>query len=232
MKQKRKDPVRKFGGRSIPGIVLIILIPALLIGGGFAWFWSSDLGGFEEVRKLASVKCLGCLGLDPVVPGFSEFWVEYPGDHDRAGEDVDHSDKVISIIENDEVEILVLFFWTQGCVPCAEQWDEMVEKGIASGKEDGGIQGDRYDKFRMISTDAADDDDGFYVTYRPTGKETGVPMTTFIFQDTDGSIKWWSHYGKMDIGPFMDIIEDIVQYLEAARLKDDYDDISSIDDHH
>ena len=57
-------------------------------------------------------------------------------------------------------------------------------------------------------------------------------MTTFIFQDTDGSIMWWSHYGKMGIGQVEDMIEDINGYLEAARLKDDYEDITSIDDHH
>jgi hypothetical protein len=232
MKRNVIDPVRKFGGKPLPPYLALVLVPLILTAGGASWYYASSEGGFEEVDRLASVKCLGCLGLDPVIPAFTEFWTVYPEDHVDAGDEVNHPEPVHEILGREEVDIFVLFFWTQGCVPCAEQWDEMVEEDIASGPEDGGVQGDRYDRFRMISIDAADDENGFYMTYRPTGLETGVPMTTFLFKDTEGTVRWYSHYGKMSISDFEERIEDVKSFLEASRIKDDYDDISTADDHH
>jgi|GEM_PF-964658 len=223
-----KDPIPKFGGRTIPGTVLVIILPLLLLASGAAWYFASDGGGYREVDKLASVKCLGCLGLDPVVPGFSEFWTAYPEDHLHGGEEVPHPDIVIDTLDDDRYDLLILFFWTQGCVPCAEQWEEMVDRSIAAGPENGGHEGDRYEHVRIISNDAAEET-GLYHTYTPTGKETGVPMTTFLFRDAEGKILWWSHYGKMEIGDLEEMIESILDYIKADRLKHDYDEISSSD---
>lgn len=231
MKRKVKDPVQRFGGRPLPGMVLIIILPLILIGSGAAWYWSTDEGGFEEVDKLASVKCLGCLGLDPVVPGFSEFWIEYPSDNEKAGQEVQHPDITLDNLADEDTDVLILFYWTQGCVPCAEQWEEMKHENIASGEEKGGREGTRYEKLTMFSLDAAEDTD-VYRTYTPKGTETGVPMTTFLFEDPDGNIQWYSHYGKMEINDVIEMIEEIQEYLEALRLKKEYDDISSVDDGH
>jgi hypothetical protein len=231
MKRNIKDPVQKFGGRPLPGIIMLILIPVLLVGSGAAWYWSSDEGGFREVDNLASVKCLGCLGLDPVVPGFKEFWTVYPEDNVNAGQEVTHPDITHQVLDSDEYEIFILFFWTQGCVPCAEQWEEMKEKDIASGPEDGGREGPRYDKLRMICFDAAKDT-SIYRTYTPKGTETGVPMTTFVFKAPEGGMHWWSHYGKMELDDVVEMIEGTFEYIEALKLAKDYDDISSVDDHH
>jgi hypothetical protein len=132
----------------------------LLISLGIGtWAFGSSSGGYEQVDKLASIKCLGCLGLDPVVPGFSEFWIEYPEDHVKEGQEVDHPQEVIDILDDEDVDLFILFF-----------------------------------------CDAADDPVGYYTTYvAPTGLENGVPMTTFIFRDNDGVIKWYSHYGRMEL---------------------------------
>ncbi|MGA1819710.1 MAG: TlpA family protein disulfide reductase [Thermoplasmatota archaeon] len=198
-RRKIEDPYPGYGGRQIPPMLAIGIILILIsVGIGTLAIGSRD-GGYDEVEKLASIKCLGCLGLDPVVPGFSHFWVEYPPDHDKAGEEVDHPGRVQEVLDTDGVDLLILFFWTQGCVPCKEQWDEMVDEDIASGPEDGGIEGGKYKALRIISVDAAEDPDRFYPTYIPTGIETGVPMTTFIFEDSDGVINWYSHYGRMEI---------------------------------
>ncbi len=229
MKRMVKDPVERFGGRPLPGSLLVFLVPILLIFGASAWFFASDGGGFREIEKLASVKCLGCLGLDPVVPGFSEYWIEYPEDNLKSGEPVPHPKAVTGILDRDDVDLLILFFWTQGCVPCAEQWEEMSGAGIASGPEDGGVEGDKYERFRMISLDAAEETT-LYHTYRPKGTETGVPMTTFLFKDHNGDILWWSHYGKMDLGDVEERIEEIFDLIERSRLKGEYDDISSVGD--
>lgn len=234
----KKDPLPGYGGKPLSPLlsVAVILIAAGL--GIGAWVIGSSEGGYEQVDKLASVKCLGCLGLDPVIPGFEKFWTVYPDDHNNAGQPVDHnvtaegSDTVHDIITYTDpvVDIFVLFFWTQGCVPCAEQWEEMVDEGIASGPEDGGIEGDRFDDFKMISYDAAERDGRrLYNTYIPTGDETGVPMTTFIFQGPDDEIRWYSHYGKMEIDDIHELVENIQYFKEHGNLKDQYDDIAHAD---
>lgn len=210
--RNNEDPYPGYGGRSFPPLLSLGVAFIIIAVGIGALAFGSTRGGYEEVDKLASIKCLGCLGLDPVVPGFSEFWIEYPEDHNAKGSEVDHSQEVLSILDDDEVDLLILFFWTQGCVPCAAQWKEMREEDIASGEEDGGIEGEKYANLRIISIDAADDPVGYYRTYIPTGNENGVPMTTFIFEDSDGIIKWYSHYGRMEIGPLESLITHVLYH--------------------
>jgi hypothetical protein len=225
-----KDPYPGYGGSAPhPVLALGIVLIALAFGVG-AWALGSDEGGYEQVEKLASVKCLGCLGLDPVIPPFESFWISYPEGHRKQGEEVEHSELVISTIDDEETDVMVLFFWTQGCVPCAAQWEEMKDIGIASGPEDGGREGDYYERFVLISYDAAESDGrALYETYTPTGTENGVPMTTFLFRGPDGSVQWYSHYGRMELDAMMDLMEDIQHYLETGSLKDDYDDIAHAD---
>jgi len=229
-KRKIIDPYPGFGGAHMrPVLTLCIVLIALAFGIG-SWAIGSNDGGYEQVEKLASVKCLGCLALDPILPPFEGFWIEYPEGHVKEGEEVTHPEAVLGTIGDEDVNIFVLFFWTQGCVPCAEQWDEMVEEKIASGPEDGGREGGRFERFRMTSFDAAEKEGReLYDTYIPTGLETGVPMTTFIFRGPEDDIQWYSHYGKMDVREFIVIVEDIEYYLETGSLKDDYDDIAHAD---
>ncbi|MGA1848123.1 MAG: hypothetical protein ACMUHB_02170, partial [Thermoplasmatota archaeon] len=205
-RRRIKDPYPGFGGGPFnPALALGMVLIALSFGIG-AWALGSSDGGYDQVEKLASVKCLGCLGLDPVIPPFEGFWIEYPEGHAKDGQEVLHPEMVLETIDDEDVDILVLFFWTQGCVPCAEQWEEMVDEDIASGPEDGGREGPRFDRFIMISFDAAPTEGrDLYYTYRgPTGLETGVPMTTFIFRGPEGDVQWYSHYGKMEVHAFID----------------------------
>jgi hypothetical protein len=228
--RRTKDPYPGFGGKPMsPVLALGVVLIALAFGIG-AWALGSNDGGYDQVEKLASVKCLGCLGLDPVIPPFEGFWIEYPDDHVKEGQEVPHPELVLETIDDEDVDIFVLFFWTQGCVPCAEQWEEMVEEEIASGPEDGGREGPRFERFVMISYDAAESEGReLYDSYIPTGLETGVPMTTFIFRGPEDDIQWYSHYGKMEVSAFIELVEDIQFYLETGSLKDDYDDIAHAD---
>ena len=225
--RRSKDPFPGYGGKPMSPLLSIGVV---LIAAGFgigAWVIGSTEGGYERVEKLASVKCLGCLGLDPVIPPFEGFWIDYPEDHEKNGEKVPHPEVVLSTIDDERVEIFVLFFWTQGCVPCAEQWDEMVEEGVASGPENGGKQGSHFERFRMTSYDASEEEGReLFDAYTPTGTETGVPMTTFIFRGPLGSVQWYSHYGKMEVKAMMKMVEDIQFYLETGSLKEDYEDIA------
>ncbi|MFO8050369.1 MAG: hypothetical protein R6V01_01565 [Thermoplasmatota archaeon] len=228
MQDKRpRDPTPGYGGKPLSPLLSLAVV---LLAAGFgigAWTLGSCEGGYEQVDKLASVKCLGCLGLDPVIPPFEGFWIDYPDEHLKSGEEVPHPDRVIRTLEDEDVDILVLFFWTQGCVPCTEQWEEMVDRDIASGPEDGGREGEFFERFKMTSYNAAEDDGReLYHIYIPTGKETGVPMTTFLFKGPEGKVQWYSHFGRMDVDEMVEMVEDIEEYLESGSLKEDYEDIA------
>ncbi|MFW3146060.1 MAG: hypothetical protein ACMUIE_04535 [Thermoplasmatota archaeon] len=227
---KVRDPMPGYGGKRPKPHTAVLLVISLLAAGSFFWYAGMGDGGYKEVKSLAEVKCLGCLGLDPVVPPFENFWTNYPEDHKDRGKPVDHPEEVHDILDSGDYDILILFFWGPGCEPCKKQWEEMVEEGIASGPEEGGREGDRYSDLRLISVDNTNDKVGYYGTYIPTGIEDGVPMTTFLFKTHNGTVYWYSHYGRMKIQDVEELIEEIVEYLEKERLMHHYDDISSVDD--
>jgi hypothetical protein len=204
------DSVPKKGGRP-PGPLITVAIAAVALFGGISVaLWASTGGGYDEVQRLASVKCLGCLGLDPRVPGFSEFWTVYPGGHIKAGQEVPHPALVRDILNESGTDLLIIFYWTQGCVPCAEQWEEMVGHGIAEGTEEDGKEGPEYSNMKLLSVDAAEDME-LYRTYRPKGTENGVPMTVFLFEK-DGDVNWYSHYGKMELKDVDGMINNILYH--------------------
>jgi hypothetical protein len=230
---ERSDPYPGYGGKPLSpllsiGIVLILVsigIGTLAIG--------SQEGGYDEVEKLASIKCLGCLGLNSVVPGFKEFWTVYPKDHEKEGQDIDHPELITRALDSVDVDLIILFFWTPGCVPCAAQWKEMEEDGIASGEENGGREGDKYKGFILYSLDASEFDEievelfdseisivpnDLFWTYHYNGNQydNGVPDTVFIFE-RDGEIFWYMHYGsKMELSDVDDMMTKIL-YHEIAH---------------
>jgi len=206
----RSEPLPKRGGRAMRP-VLGLLIAIIALSGGLALaLWGAFGGGYENIDRLASVKCLGCLGLDPRVPGFSEFWTVYPEGHIKAGQEVPHPALVKDLLNTSGTKLLILFYWTQGCVPCAEQWEDMVEKDIASGTEENGKEGARFSNMKLLSVDAAEDME-LYGTYRPKGTENGVPMTVFLFEKDNG-IHWYSHYGKMEVDDVDGMINNILYH--------------------
>ncbi len=219
----KKDPIQKYGGKPLPAIATLAVMVLMLAGGAGALVWGYLDEGYEEVEKLASVKCLGCLGLDPRIDGFSEFWDVYPEGHDKEGQEVDHKPTVLNSLGDEDVDITILFFWGPGCVPCAEQWEDMLDEEIASGAEDGGREGDAYDRLEMYSIDASRDDENLYWTYHFNGKKeyNGIPMTVFLFEGYD-DIMWYANYGKMDVHDMIEIIENIEQIV----LEIEYHDIS------
>ena len=214
---KIRESVPGYGGKPPSRFVALALPVALILASAGLWIYSTGEGGFSEVERLGSVKCLGCLGLNPIVPGFDgEFWIQYPEEHENKGENVSHPEIVHEILDDPEWDLLILFFWAQGCVPCAEQWEEMREKDIASGPEEDGKQGDAFERVRIISVDANEDPHGFYGSYIPTGKEDGVPMTTFLFKDDGGMINWYSRYGRMDVDNVEGMIN-LILYEEISH---------------
>ena len=204
------DQVPRKGGRPPGPLLTAAIVVVTLIGGVSMAVWGSTEGGYDEVHRLASVKCLGCLGLDPRVPGFSGFWTVYPSGHTKAGQEVPHPPLVLEMLNESGTDLIILFYWTQGCVPCAEQWEEMAEEGIADGTEENGKEGSKYSNLRLISVDAASDMD-LYRTYRPKGTENGVPMTVFLFEK-GSNIYWYCHYGKMELKDLEGMIGNILYH--------------------
>jgi hypothetical protein len=150
--------------------------------------------------------------LNSVVPGFEEFWTVYPEGHEMEGQEVDHPDFISDALAREDVNLVILFYWTQGCKPCAKQWDEMREDHIASGLEDGGREGEKYPGVLLYSLDAANFNkfdiemngvhyeivpNEIFWTYHYNGdpEKDGVPDTVFIFE-RDGEIHWWMWYGS------------------------------------
>jgi hypothetical protein len=231
--EQRKDPFPGYGGKPISPLLSIGIVLILTSVGIGALAFGTREGGYDEVKALASVKCLGCLGLNSVVPGFSEFWTDYPDGHEREGEAVDHPDFILNAFDGDDVNLIVLFYWTQGCVPCAAQWKAMEKDGIASGEEEDGREGDKYQNMLMYSLDAGNFDDyeidvhgekysvvpnELFWTYHYNGDpyQNGVPCTVFIFE-RDGEIYWWMFYGKeMPISEVNGMISQIL-YHEIAH---------------
>ncbi|MBN1389646.1 MAG: hypothetical protein JXA22_03280 [Candidatus Thermoplasmatota archaeon] len=227
-----RDPFPGYGGEHMPPLLAIgVSLMVLSVGIGIVAFGSRG-GGYDNVEKLASVKCLGCLGLDPVVPGFNGFWTYYPEGHTREGEIVDHPEWMEEALARDDVELIILFYWTPGCVPCAQQWDEMRRAGLVSGEEEGGREGDRYQGVLVYSLDASefdevdlmlfDDDvkvvpnDLFWI-YHFNGDPyyNGVPDTVFLFE-MDGQVHWFMHYGRMDASDVDGMITNVL-YNEIAH---------------
>ena len=223
----RSDPIPKYGGKPLPAIATLAVIMIMLTGGIGAFVWGYLDEGYEEVEKLASVKCLGCLGLDPRIDGFSEFWREYPDGHENEGEAVKHKPTVKNAFDDGDISVVILFFWGPGCVPCAEQWEEMSALNISGGNEKGGREGDAYPELGLYSIDATNDKEDLYWTYHFNGKKeyNGIPMTVFLFRIGD-DIWWWSHYGKMDAKEVADMIENIPKIREHLKLSSEYHDIS------
>jgi hypothetical protein len=226
-----RDPIPRKGGRPLSPFLPIAVAAVIVIMAAPALYLSSG-DGYDNVERLASVKCLGCLGLNQVVPGFSGFWTDYPQGHAKAGEAVPHPAMVRDVVVGTG-GILVLFFWTQGCVPCAAQWENMLEEGIVSGEEDGGREGSAYPEMTLFSLDASITDpvdldmngtvyslapQDLFWTYHISGKRTdnGVPVTTFMFESA-GEINWWSFYGKeMKVDEFRNMMEQI-RYHQIAH---------------
>ncbi len=223
----KKDPIQKYGGKPLSAIATLAITVIMLVAGTGALVWGYLDEGYEEVETLASVKCFGCLGLDPRIDGFSEFWDVYPDGHEKEGQPVDHRPIVLNTLNDEDVDLMILFFWGPGCVPCAEQWEEMVEEDIASGHEEGGKEGDAYEGLRLHSVDASRDDENLYWTYHFNGKKeyNGIPRTVFLFNGYD-DIMWYSHYGKMDINEVAGMIKDIQQIVLEIREHERYHDIS------
>lgn len=173
-------------------------------------------------RDIGEEICLGCLGLTPEHQHFDEFWIEYPPGHKdlfepgtlNEGEIPDHPQWILDRFE--EYDMVILFFWFHGCVPCRAQWDEMKEDGLVKGEEADGEMARYEDSVRFFSIDTIDssnnpggiDGGDLLRTYDADGVGAGAPTTVFLIEFDDGSIGWWSHDGRMeDLEQIYDVIE-------------------------
>jgi len=190
----------------------IIIALALFVSG---WYTA-----YDKSTDLNESTCLGCIALNPIVSPFSEFWVEYPKGYSREG-NVPHPQWVID--ELNKGKVVMLFYWTHGCVPCKKQWDDMKKAEIVDGSESNGYIGKRYENnITLFSIDAGTGEGGDTLKiYTPKNKEPVTP-TTVILTMKNGSVLWYAFQGPADgtggrpsIGKLEEILND------AIKVRDD-----------
>jgi len=196
---------REGGEKSRRATMLIVLQLVLLGISGGLLAYTIHQGQMDDTRAIGESSCYGCLALDPDIEGFDSFWTRYPEGHQDANGTVDHPDMVREALKDHDV--VMLFFWYPGCIPCKEQWHDMEANDlVVSGPSDqspeqGGTAGDKFaDKLAVMPLDSVSEEDGKSAMgiYHPTGRKPyGAPMTTLIFQDAKGTIYWYSQSGKM-----------------------------------
>ncbi len=168
-------------------IIGITIALAFFVGG---WYTA-----YEKSADLNESTCLGCIALNPVVPSFSEFWVEYPEDYTHHG-NVTHPRWVID--ELNKGKVVMLFYWYHGCEPCARQWNDMKNMGIVEGSEsDGKMTGMYAENITLFTIDVINDEKKDTIKiYTPKG-DIGTP-TTVILTMKNGSILWYAFQGPAD----------------------------------
>jgi len=170
--------------------VSVIIIVGLLAGGVLG-------GAYVYVQDHSSVPCLGCLGLSPLSGEFEDWWIEYPEDHSKAGQEVGHPDWVLQELK--EKEMVLIFFWQVACGPCEDQWEDMKDEGLVSGTEQDGELEKYTDIVSLYSLDIGKPNyRSALETYDPQGYNLGTPTTTFLVTLHSGEIGWYSYKGQMD----------------------------------
>jgi len=198
----------------------IKVIQAICITVSFVLLISGGYAAYNKSKTLNESICLGCIGLNPIVESFSEFWVEYPRGYGKEG-NVSHPQWVID--ELNKGKIVMLFFWYHGCEPCSRQWNDMLHAGIVEGTEENGKIGVAYkNNVTLLTIDTINSERKDSIKlYNPSKKEDYNP-TTAIITMKNGSILWYAFQGPADGSggrPSMRGLEEILNY--ALKIKED-----------
>ncbi len=158
---------------------------------------SLGLGSYSYTQQSSSVKCLGCLALNPIIPDFEDWWVEYPSGHPNSGAAVSHPAWVKSDL--DKYDAVFIFLWSDGCLGCEEQWEDMKDQGLVTGEEDGGSLAKYKGRVILYSLDARDNSRGTnsISVYDPKGAQHGTPTSVFLVKLATGEIGWFAVEGQM-----------------------------------
>ncbi len=129
-----------------------------------------------------------------------------------------HPDWILKDIE--EGDAVVLFFWSDSCLSCDVQWNDMKAEGLVSGNKTSATwEGPSDVVFHSIHA-------GNYTHKNETGKTYfiyGLPTTIFIYKDGN-EIKWYENIGYMKTDDIDYIIQEIQRpsitrfVLENAKL--------------
>ena len=182
-----ENPLDRFSRATLFKSVFIVSIAWLIIGVG--------LDGYESTRNQNEVLCLGCLALNPVVDDFGDFWVKHPD----SGKVPKHPGGVKD--ELNKKDVVFIFLWDDGCVPCEEQWEDMKDAGLVKGSEQDGEMANYTSEVTLYSLKASDGDRGSDARdiYDPNGGGHGTPTTVILTKEEGDpdTIYWWAGEGKM-----------------------------------
>jgi hypothetical protein len=152
---------------------------------------SLGVGAYTYAQQSSSIKCLGCLALTPIVEDFDDWWITHPA----TGATVDHPSWVRTDLNN--YEVVFIFLWSNGCLSCEAQWEDMKEYGLVTGEEDGGDIAKYQSTVSFYSLNAGDGTKGTNAisTYDPNGGSYGTPTTIILTKLESGQIGWFSFEG-------------------------------------
>ena len=146
--------------------------------------------GYTKTEILNENRCWGCLSLDPKGRLFDGFWIDYPDDYGK-GKNVSHPEWLKEALEN--VSVVMLFFWYEGCFSCGVLWEKMKKEGTVEGSEaDGKLVG--FENVTLFTVDTVNDEerrDALFI-YSQRG---GSPTTVISFLKED-IIYWYAFEGS------------------------------------
>ncbi|MDI6916452.1 MAG: hypothetical protein QMC80_01495 [Thermoplasmatales archaeon] len=175
------------------GITLTLLVS----GAGF--------GGYVLSKRISSVPCYGCMGLNPEFIPFKGF----------STEDVSHPEWVVDTLKNGKI-VFIFFCWYHGCPSCDEQWVDMEVSGIVKGDKWDGAAGDKYkDNVKLFSLDTKETEDNqeaLNIYSNAGGVPTTVVITLVRDNETDEvKIGWYFFMGYQPGKPTMSNLEHIIE---------------------
>ncbi len=172
---------------------------ALLVSG-------AGLGGYVLSKRISSVPCYGCMGLNPRFTPFEGFLTK----------NVSHPDWVIDTLKDEKA--VFIFLWGGGCTPCTAQWDDMKNAGIVKGSEENGEIDNRYvDGVKLFSLDTGSRTDlrgeeAMNVYTLGGGTPTTIIITLVKDNETNEvKIGWYSFMGYQSGKPSMSNLEQIIE---------------------
>jgi len=184
-------------------IIYLCIIIAILFAGSYL--------SYERVEQLNETRCLGCIGMQPKVEKFKEFWIKYPKSFNREGLPL-HPSWIVNISKE---KVVMLFFWSPACKPCKEQWEEMKKVGLVEGSEENGRIGENFSYVALFSIDITSSEGNIIKIYTPDGNR--VTPTTVILFEKNNTIYWYAFTGKADGKGGRPSVEELIKILEKAK---------------
>lgn len=183
---------------------LLLLVALVLLVPGMYEFYG-------HIESLNTMRCLGCIAMEPKAIAFEEFWISYPGSYKNSGIP-EHPAWIVNESRNN---VVMLFFWGPGCEPCESQWEKMKRVNLVKGTEADGMISENYSYVSLFSINAPFDEKGDALKIYQQKGEIETPTTVVLFE-RNNTIYWYSFSGEANGHGGRPSINDLIRILETA----------------